>query len=187
VTLKRSAQTLKLAEETYARTEERYRADTLEARNEKLRSAVMDASHKVGQVWTARTLDHLALLIERAHLLRGGASDERLDENVKAIVDFQRGPMQSTIGDAFSALDNADFLAAGSNAVDTAIKRLRQAFVSAITEPEMDIEMWAAAEVFDQRTDEIRVQRDQVLSLNRRLISTARATLSGSGSAVSET
>jgi len=71
VTLKRSAQTLKLAEETYARTEERYRADTLEARNEKLRSAVMDASHKVGQVWTAGTLDHLALLIERAHLLRG--------------------------------------------------------------------------------------------------------------------
>ncbi|WP_433678042.1 hypothetical protein [Nocardia sp. CA-119907] len=50
VTLRRSAKTLELAEQTYRRTEERYRADRIEAHRDKLRAAIVDVAHQV-TVW----------------------------------------------------------------------------------------------------------------------------------------
>ncbi|MFC9999658.1 hypothetical protein [Nocardia sp. NPDC127526] len=50
VTLKRSGKTLELAQDTYQRTEERYRADRVEAHRDTLRAAIVDLAHHV-TVW----------------------------------------------------------------------------------------------------------------------------------------
>ncbi|OIN79102.1 hypothetical protein BMG05_19865 [Mycobacterium malmoense] len=65
LTLRRSSKTLGLAEQTYARTEERYQADRQDAHNERLRHALVDVVVAITELnlqsaWYAKLLDDFA-------------------------------------------------------------------------------------------------------------------------------
>lgn len=49
-TLNRSSQTLRLAEQNYARTEDRFRMERIEAHKDRVRDSVLDATHRI-RLW----------------------------------------------------------------------------------------------------------------------------------------
>lgn len=85
LTLKRSAKTLTLAERSYQRTEERYRADRVEAHKDKLRTAIIEVAHQV-TVW-----EHIGSYY--ATMLKVHAADvEQTAPGVKLMADRAKIP-----------------------------------------------------------------------------------------------
>lgn len=79
--LKRSSTTLALAERTYARTEERYRADRIEAYNAQLRDALIDVSCAVA-AWNIANAWYVKLLkdLVGGNIAAGPVQDQDVEE-----------------------------------------------------------------------------------------------------------
>lgn len=73
--LRRAGKTLELAEQTFTRTEQRYQADRQEARNDRLRDALIDvsfavASYNLVNAWYAKLLKDFATGSAKAGLVQ---------------------------------------------------------------------------------------------------------------------
>lgn len=186
-TLKRSAETLKMAEDAYQRTEERYVADRLEARNERVRAAVFDAAHKAGQIWPARCTDYLIALMRHIHNLRMTVAPSRmLSASAEALVAVMQGPLQDAISEALSALDSAEFLAADHPEISAELELLRDAFYTAIQEPSMTPDTLNDPDEAQERVDNMRTSIQIVIQMRRRLLDTAREALTAAEAKIDE-
>ncbi|MGV0041666.1 hypothetical protein [Mycobacterium colombiense] len=91
VTLRRSSTTLKLAEKTYIRTEQRYQADWQKARNDQFRDALIDVAvavtkFNVANAWYAKLLYDYAA----GHIGPGPAQKHDLEQLRPAVSEAYR-------------------------------------------------------------------------------------------------
>jgi hypothetical protein len=121
--LERSAETLRLAEKTYQRTEELHEADRIESRNQKLRDALFSLSRTLWRCSNAAA-QHVRLLKRLAELLSTGANQERRDDIQLQIQDsFEalRAVATDTLLDLQTALilsDSASLKSVGSQIIN---------------------------------------------------------------------
>ncbi|TFV59403.1 hypothetical protein E4P42_08295 [Mycobacterium sp. PS03-16] len=130
-TLQRSAKTLRLAEKTFERTEEKYRFDRLAARNDKLREALLAVQTSVDREWM-----HAIIELERATRACAAALREseldasKLQAAMHAMNQAQMKQMLPALNSAGIALSNLRFLAEGIEELMVPLRSLTSALTA---------------------------------------------------------
>jgi hypothetical protein len=115
-TLRRSSKNLTLAEQVATRTEDRYKADRVEARKSKLIDAIADVSHRV-TVWVVANAQFAVLLRNYATYID---ADAPIDEQNEMVIAAQTQDMETqrpALAEAHKALQIATLLVLDSDDV----------------------------------------------------------------------
>ena len=111
-----SRRSLRLAQDSYARTEERYSAERVEARNDKLRAALLDVSKVVNGPWFNACVQYEAAARRLGRLLDGRPGNytpEQVGAALAALTKVSEEKLNPAIGDDKTAFKNLRFLSEG--------------------------------------------------------------------------
>jgi hypothetical protein len=135
-TLVGARMSLRLAQQTYVRTEERYASERIEARNDKLRAALLEVSKVVNGPWFNASVQYEAAAKRLGRLVnRGDAPAEQVGAALAAWTKVAEERLNPAIGDAKSAFKNVRFLAEGITDLTAPLQNLASRLGENVPEP----------------------------------------------------
>jgi hypothetical protein len=139
LTLRQSAKNLRLAEISFERTQARYKLDQIQARNDRLRSAIVELSTVISGPWLNATFEcQLAYQRHAENLLfvkNGNTSADTLIKSSKRINAALLEKLSPAEGDFMSALTKLLFLAAEIDELKSPLLMLADRFGRAARRP----------------------------------------------------
>lgn len=115
--LRKTSENLRLAERTFNRSEERYRSDRIEARNDRLRAALVDLSKVINGPLANSLMEYSMANKHHAITLlpqqEEGASPAKIVESLKKVNTIGIEKLSPAMGELQAAISNVLFLAAG--------------------------------------------------------------------------
>jgi hypothetical protein len=175
-TLKRAEENLQLAQQAYSRTEDRYRADRVQAKNDQVLVAVVDVVSQVGG-WIARLIELQRVLWEHALLIRRDGSPDAVAGSLQAIMTFQLSRMEPAIQLASAALLTAGFVSDGQDRIQGELQRLEGTFGQAILDPPVPGGDFESEDYFRGWADGITLRRQIISDHLEQLVAVTRAAL----------
>lgn len=170
-----SRRSLRLAENSYARTEERYSAERVEARNDKLRAALLDVSKVVNGPWFNACAQYEAVARRLGRLLDRGPENHVPSEvaaALAALTKVSNEQLNPAIGSAKTAFQNLRFLSEGLDDLARPLLMLAVRLGENVPEPPPD-DMPTAGSWFFATADAAAKERAAVISCDRALFEAA--------------
>jgi hypothetical protein len=176
--LRRSSQNLRLAQKSFERTEQKYRLDRIDARNDKVRAAIVELSSAITSEWVPACLKYESALATHGRQLESAnPGDLQLAETMKQLTVVSVEDLLPAQACVQAAVTNSRLLAEGVQELIHPLKALAAGFASDIgPEPTgpTDVEgFFVRAQAMKAHRQKVQAQTNQLVFAGIALLSSA--------------